>query len=104
MRLNPDGSRDTSFGQGGDITIENIDGSWFGHQPAAWLRPDGRIVVLGGVSADDGPRRLEPDKIVAGGKNNTVAEFRELARQAGLELLAAEQQPSGYFVVECRPA
>src|SRR5438477_5402246 len=37
----------------------------------------GRVVVLGGVSADDGPRRLEPDKIVAGGKNNTVAEFRE---------------------------
>jgi len=66
-------------------------------------RPNGRVVVLGGVSAGDGTRRLEPDMIVAGGKSNTMAEFRELTRQAGLEVSAAEQQPSGYFVVECRP-
>jgi 2,7-dihydroxy-5-methyl-1-naphthoate 7-O-methyltransferase len=66
-------------------------------------RPTGRVVVLGGVSAGDRTRPLEPDMIVAGGKNNTMAEFRELASQAGLEVSAAGQQPSGYFVVECRP-
>ena len=42
--------------------------------------------------------------VMLGGKKRSVAEFRELARQAGLEILAAGQQPSGYFIVECRPA
>ena len=30
--------------------------------------------------------------------------FRELARAAGLEVVAATQPPSGPFVVECRPS
>jgi hypothetical protein len=66
-------------------------------------RGRGRVVVLGGVSDSDRPKRLEPDMIVAGGKANTLAEFRALACQAGLEVTAAGPQPSGYFVVECRP-
>jgi hypothetical protein len=41
--------------------------------------------------------------ILAGGKSNTLAEFRELARQAGLEVSAAGEQPSGSLVVECHP-
>jgi hypothetical protein len=41
--------------------------------------------------------------VLLGGKHRTVAEFRELAREAGLAVSAAQQQPSGYFVVECRP-
>jgi hypothetical protein len=41
--------------------------------------------------------------VLLGGKHRSVTEFRELAREAGLELLAAERQSSGYFVVECRP-
>ena len=41
--------------------------------------------------------------MLVGGKHRTLAEFSELTREAGLELLAAERQPSGYFVVECRP-
>lgn len=32
-----------------------------------------------------------------------LAEFRELAREAGLEVVAAEQQPA-YLVVECGTA
>jgi len=36
-------------------------------------------------------------------KNNTVAEFRELAHEVGLEVRAAERQQSGRFFVECRP-
>ena len=64
---------------------------------------DLRVVVLGGVSPGDGARRLEIDMLVAGGKSNTPAEFRELAREAGLEVSASGPQPSGYFVVECRP-
>jgi precorrin-6B methylase 2 len=66
-------------------------------------RPNGRVIVLGGVVQDDTARPLEIQMLLLGGKKRTVSELQELARQAGLELLAAGQQPSGYFVVECRP-
>jgi len=65
-------------------------------------RPTGRVVVLGGVAPDEAPRSLSIEMALLGGKHRTVAEFRELAREAGLEVSAAERQPSGYFVVECR--
>jgi hypothetical protein len=32
------------------------------------------------------------------------AEFADLARRAGLDVITAASQPSGQFVVECRPA
>jgi len=64
----------------------------------------GRIAVLGGVAPDDAPRALGIDMLVAGGKTATITQFAELARQAGLEILAAGPQASGRFVVECRPA
>ena len=66
-------------------------------------RPNGRVVALGGVSTDEARRSLVIEMVLCGGKHRTVTEFRELAREAGLEVLAAERQPSGYFVVECRP-
>jgi SAM-dependent methyltransferase len=66
-------------------------------------RPSGRIVIIGGVSPDDAPQGLSVEMVLVGGKNNTVAEFRELAREAGLKMCAAERQESGRFVVECRP-
>jgi 2,7-dihydroxy-5-methyl-1-naphthoate 7-O-methyltransferase len=62
------------------------------------------IAVLGGVSADAAPRSLGIDMLVAGGKTSTLTEFTELARQAGLDVIAARAQASGRFVVECRPA
>lgn len=66
-------------------------------------RPTGRVVVLKGVGPDDAPRGLAIEMVLLGGKHRTVAEFRELAREAGLKVSAAERQPSGDFVVECRP-
>jgi hypothetical protein len=42
--------------------------------------------------------------LVAGGKTNTLTQFADLARQAGLHIVAATPQPSGHFVVECRPS
>jgi 2,7-dihydroxy-5-methyl-1-naphthoate 7-O-methyltransferase len=62
------------------------------------------IIVLGGVSADDAPRSLGIDMLVAGGKTSTITQFTELARRAGLEIIAAGPQASGRYVVECRPA
>jgi 2,7-dihydroxy-5-methyl-1-naphthoate 7-O-methyltransferase len=66
-------------------------------------RPDGRVVILGGVSPDDVGPRLMIEMILVGGRTNPLAEFRLLAREAGLDVVAAGRQRSGSFVVECRP-
>jgi 2,7-dihydroxy-5-methyl-1-naphthoate 7-O-methyltransferase len=68
-------------------------------------RPSGRLVVLGGVSPD-GDGSPSPEllmMVLLGGKDRSLSEFRELARSAGLEVEATGRQPSGRFVVECRP-
>jgi hypothetical protein len=62
------------------------------------------IAVLGGVAPDAAPRTLGIDMLVAGGKTSPLAQFTELARQAGLEVVAAGTQSSGRFVVECKRA
>ncbi len=64
--------------------------------------PDGRIVVLGGVSPDDIPRSLGIDMLVAGGKTSGLTQFTKLARRAGLEIVTAGTQASGQYVVECQ--
>ena len=66
-------------------------------------RPAGRVVVLGGVAPEGAPRGLVIEMVLLGGKHRTVTEFRRLASEVGLEVLAAERQSSGYFVTECRP-
>ena len=66
-------------------------------------RPAGRVVVLGGVAPEGAPRGLVIEMVLLGGKHRTVTEFRELAREARLEVVAADRQPSGHFVTECRP-
>lgn len=65
-------------------------------------RPAGRIVISGGVSPDDAPAGLSIETVLLGGKTNTLAEFRELVREAGLEVSAVGRLPSGRSVVECR--
>jgi SAM-dependent methyltransferase len=69
-------------------------------------RPAGRVVVLGGVSPDE-DKVPSPELlmlVLVGGRNRSLAEFRELARAAGLDVQAAGRQPSGRPVIECRPA
>jgi 2,7-dihydroxy-5-methyl-1-naphthoate 7-O-methyltransferase len=66
-------------------------------------RPSGRVVALDAVVPDGAPLALSIEMMLVGGKHRTLAQFQELAREAGLEVLAARRQPSGYFVVECRP-
>jgi 2,7-dihydroxy-5-methyl-1-naphthoate 7-O-methyltransferase len=70
---------------------------------ASAARPSGRVVVLKGVVPDEQPRPLTIEMVLLGGKHRSLSEFRVLATEAGLEVLAAQQQPSGSFVVECRP-
>ena len=62
------------------------------------------IAVLGGVAADETPRSLGIDMLVAGGKTSTLSQFTELASRAGLDVIAARTQSSGRYVVECRPS
>jgi SAM-dependent methyltransferase len=92
--------------------LKNVLADWPDPEATAVLRrceeaarPAGRVVVLGGVSPDEGngpsPELLM--MVLVGGKDRTLAEFRELARAAGLEVQAAGRQQSGRFVVECRP-
>ena len=69
---------------------------------AGAAQPKTTIAVLGGVSADQTPRSLGIDMLVAGGKTSTLTQFTELARQAGLAVVAARTQSSGRFVVECQ--
>jgi SAM-dependent methyltransferase len=68
-------------------------------------RPRGRVVILNGVTPDeDGePSPALLMMVLVGGKDRTLKEFRDLAREAGLTVAAAARQPSGRFVVECRP-
>ena len=70
---------------------------------AAAARPDGRVVALSGVHPDSTPKYLTVVNVLLGGKDRTLTEFKELARAAGLEVISAGQQDSGYYVVECRP-
>jgi 2,7-dihydroxy-5-methyl-1-naphthoate 7-O-methyltransferase len=92
--------------------LKSVLSDWPDHELIAILRrcaeaarPAGRIVVLNGVSPDDsgGPSPALLMMVLVGGRERSLAEFRELARAAGLEVEAAERQPSGRFVVECRP-
>ena len=69
-------------------------------------RPSGRVMVLSGISPDDtgGPSPELLMMVLVGGKDRTLTEFQELARNAGLFIQATGRQPSGRFTVECRPA
>ncbi|MGE5221546.1 MAG: methyltransferase, partial [Omnitrophica WOR_2 bacterium] len=96
--------------QGADLyLLRGILNDWPDREATAILRrcaeaarPAGRVVVLKGVTLDEAPKDLTIEMLLVGGKHRTVTEIRALAREAGLEVSAAGQQP-GYFVVECRP-
>ena len=93
--------------------LKNVLGDWPDREAMAILRrcaeaarPAGRIAVLGGVSPDEdcGPSlSLLQMMVLVGGRDWSLAEFRELARAAGLDVQAAGRQPSGRLVIECRP-
>lgn len=97
---------------GADVyLLKKVLNDWPDEDTVAILRrcadaahPNGRVVVLGGVSPESTARPLSIEMLVAGGKTSSVREFENLAGQAGLEVVAACRQSSGQFVVECRPA
>jgi hypothetical protein len=66
--------------------------------------PLGRVAVVGSVSPDEQGMGLSPETVLVGGKNRSLADFRKLAEEAGLTITATGHQPTGRFIVECRPA
>jgi 2,7-dihydroxy-5-methyl-1-naphthoate 7-O-methyltransferase len=92
--------------------LKNVQADWPDRKAMAILRrcaeaarPGGRVVLLGGVSPDEGhgPPPALWMMVLAGGRERNLSEFRELARASGLQVHAADRQPSGRFIVECRP-
>jgi hypothetical protein len=97
---------------GADVyLLKSVLNDWPDEQTIAILRrcaeaarpTGGRVVIIGGVAADEAPRRLRLDMLLVGGTTNSVTEFREIACQAGLEVGSARQQRR-HFIVECHPA
>ncbi len=96
---------------GADIyLLRGVINDWPDHEAVHILagcarsaRPDGRVVVLKSVGPDDARKDISIEMVLLGGRHRTITEFRELAHLAGLEVVASGQQPSGYYVVECRP-
>jgi hypothetical protein len=89
--------------------LKSVLSDWPDEPAVALLRrcagaahPDGRVIVLNGVSPDS----TYPDLlmlVLVGGRQRTLDEFTELAGEAGLAVAAAGWQQSGRYVVECRP-
>jgi SAM-dependent methyltransferase len=98
---------------GGDLyLLKNLLADWPDPEALNLLRrcaeaarPSGRVILLGGVSPDkaEGPSPELLMLVLVGGKARGLTEFRALAHAAGLEITATGRQPSGRFVVECRP-
>ena len=96
---------------GGDVyLLKSVLSDWPDQEAIAILRrcgdaarPHGRVVLLNGVS----PGEPSPELlmlVLVGGRSRSLAEFRDMAREAGLEVHASGRQPSGRYIVECRPA
>ena len=91
--------------------LKSILNDWPDREAAAILsrcteaaRPEGRVVVLGGVSPNEAPGGVSVELVLLGGKDRTLSEFGELADAAGLAVQDAGRLPSGRFAVECRPS
>jgi 2,7-dihydroxy-5-methyl-1-naphthoate 7-O-methyltransferase len=92
--------------------LKSVLGDWPDREATAILtrcaeaaRPAGRVIVLNGVSPDEAGRPSPAllMMVLVGGRERTLSEFRVLAREAGLEVQSAGRQPTGRFVVGCRP-
>jgi SAM-dependent methyltransferase len=99
---------------GGDVyMIKNLLNDWPDPEATTLLRrladaarPSGRVVIIGGITPAGERGAASPNLlmlVLVGGRDHTLSEFRTLAREAGLEVGATGYQPSGRFVVECRP-
>ena len=89
--------------------LKSVLGDWPDREAKSILRrcadaarPSGRVVLLNGVVPDVAASPAMLMMVLVGGRDRTLEEFKEMAREAGLEVSASARQPSGRFVVECR--
>ena len=96
---------------GADVYIlKNVLADWPDPEAVAILRrcseaarPNGRVVAFTGAGPGD---QADPELlmlVLVGGKGRTLEEFRELGRQASLEMTAHGKQPTGRKIAEFRP-
>lgn len=64
-------------------------------------RPDGRIVIIGGVTPDDQPGSLSIEMVLIGGRTRVLREFKELVDELGLAVEQMGRTGSGSYVVVC---
>jgi 2,7-dihydroxy-5-methyl-1-naphthoate 7-O-methyltransferase len=90
--------------------LKSVLGDWPDREAKAILRrcaeaarPSGRVVVFTGAGPGEEASPELLMMVLVGGKGRTLDQFRELARDAGLEAGAVTRQPSGRVIVECRP-
>jgi 2,7-dihydroxy-5-methyl-1-naphthoate 7-O-methyltransferase len=96
---------------GGDVyVLKSVLHDWPDRKATAILRrcaeaasPSGRVVVFTGAGPGEEASPALLMMVLVGGRDRTLDEFREMARQAGLEVRAVGCQPSGRAIVECRP-
>lgn len=91
--------------------IKSVLSDWPDGDARALLRrcaeaaaPNGRVVIVNGVSPDE--ERVSPELlmlVLVGGKQRRLSEFRQLAMSAGLEVAVAGYTSTGRFMVECKP-
>lgn len=96
---------------GADLyVLMKVINDWPDREATAILRrcaeaaqPNGRVVVLGGVSPGEVARGLVIEMVLVGGRQRTLGQFEALAGPAGLSVVHAGALRSGRFAVECRP-
>jgi hypothetical protein len=88
--------------------LRKVLNDWPDRETVAILRrcaeaagPSGVVAIIGGVYPDGVARPISIDMLLVGGHHNTLSEFRVLARQAGLDVVATVDGLS-HFMVECR--
>ena len=91
--------------------LKSVLGNWPDREATAILRrcaeaarPSGRVVAFNGAGPGEEASPELLMMLLVGGRGRTVDEFREMAREAGLEVTAVGRQASGRVIVECRPA
>ena len=90
--------------------LKNVLADWPDAEATAILRrcseaarPNGTVVAFTGAGPGD---QADPELlmlVLVGGKGRTLDEFRELGRQASLEMSAHGKQPTGRKIAEFRP-
>jgi len=68
---------------------------------AGAANPNGRVIVMTGVTDAETPDPQLLMMVLVGGKDRTMAEFRALAAAAGLKVESAGRNSTGRFMVEC---